>query len=247
MADPASDISQLTDAQLDALIAQKQAEQNPGVISDIAQSTLPALAKTSTAIGTILPTMENMAAKGVNAAGNWAFPAQWKGSYPEQGASWLAKNSEPYAYPAVEDRFEKASGAPYYTAKTLPGKLWESALENAPMGMISPEASVPNVIRFMLSGAASTGAGELAKGTPYELPARIVAGTGAYGLSGALPNAAIAATTPRAAMAQTMERQGVPVSAAQITGSRLLASLEGHPPAGQDATACSIVSQRPKS
>ena len=215
---------------------------------DMAKSTGPALEREAVGVGTALPTMAGMLYRGVNAAGDYAFP-DWKQSGVGQFVQGLQKINEPGTYNDTQQRIEKSVGHPFYSAETTPGKLWEAGVQSLPFA--APEmGAAPSMVRALLaggraglSGAASEGAGEATQGTPYEIPARMAAGALTYGATGAGVPASTVATTPRAAMAQTLEGAGVPVSAADTTGSRLMATLEGRPPAGQ-ADALSSTVQR---
>ncbi len=231
MAQPLVD---LTDEQLDALIAQRQAavQQGPTPAEDIKKATIPALEKGGVALMTLPHTMANMAASGVNSLGeNFA---DWPQSLPGRATQAVQDFTGRNSYPTVINDIEKESG-PFYQAQTPPGKMWEGALSTAPMAALGgPEAIVPNVVRAMLSGGASEAAGQATAGTGYETPARVAAGMGAYAAPGAGWRPAINPNTPRAAMASTLENAGVPVSAADISGSRLTSSLEGRPPSGQE-------------
>lgn len=208
------------------------APNTPSTIQDIGKVTVPALEKGGVALMTLPHTLANMAASGVNALGESQF-ADWPQSMPGRAVKATEEFTGRNAYPTVISDIEKESG-PFYQAKTPGGKVWEGALSTAPMGVLGgPEAIVPNVVRALLSGGASETAGQLMAGSPYEGASRVAAGIGAYGAPGMGWRPAITPNTPRAAMARTLEGAGVPVSAADISGSRLTSTLEGQPPSGQ--------------
>lgn len=206
--------------------------QNVSVASDMAQSTAPSLERAASTVATFPNTAVNLIARGVNAAGNYISP-NWASSYPGKVTSGVEQFSQPGSYSGVQQKVEKSLGHPLYTAQTIPGKIWQGAVGAAPFGAIGEEASIPNVLRALTSGATAEAAGQATAGTPFETPARLAGGMLGYGAPGALERTVIAATSPRAGMAQLLENSGVPVTAADISGSRTAASLEGHPPAGQ--------------
>jgi hypothetical protein len=199
---------------------------------DMAKTAVPALEKGAVGLMTLPHTLANMAATGVNELGNSQF-ADWPQSIPGRATQAVQDFTGRNSYPTVISDIEKESG-PFYKPQTVPGKLEEGALSTAPMALLGgPEALAPNMVRALLSGTASEGAGQLTAGTPYETAVRMAAGAGAYMAPGAAWRPAINPNTPRAAMASTLENAGVPVSKADITGNRLTSTLEGQPPSGQ--------------
>jgi hypothetical protein len=211
-------------------------------LSDAAKATLPALERTGMAVATLPNTAGKLAAQGINAAGDYAFP-DWKSSPPGKVMSAAENYFGNKDYTAAQKKVEDAAG-PLYTAQTPGGKIWEGAVGAAPMGAIGEGAMIPNMVRALASGGASEAAGQATQGTSWELPARLAAGVATYGATGALQPARITANTPRAAAAQTLENAGVPVSGADITGSRLMSTLEGQPPAGQTNAVSNAMKQQ---
>ena len=201
--------------------------------TDMAKTAIPAIEKGAVGLITLPYTLANMAASGVNELGNSQF-ADWPQSIPGKATQAVQDFTGRNSYPTVIGDIEKESG-PFYKPQTVLGKIEEGALSTAPQALLGgPEALAPNMVRALLSGAASEGAGQLTAGTPYEVPARMAAGVGAYAAPGMGWRPPINPNTPRAAMASTLEDAGVPVSKADITGSRWASTLEGRPPAGQE-------------
>lgn len=248
-------LEDLTDEELDARIAQLQAAGGAGpakaeapanktsVLSDVGQSILPAVEKTGMTLATAPNTIGGLVAQGVSAAGDYAFP-DWKSSPPGKVADAAQKYFGTKDYNEGQQRAEAAFPSLGYQPQTLPGKMTGAAIGAAPLGMIGEGAVIPNMVRALASGGASEAAGQATQGTPWETPARMAAGAGTYGLTGAAQPARILANTPRAAAAQTLENAGVPVSGADITGSRLMATLEGQPPAGQTGAVSNAMKQQ---
>jgi hypothetical protein len=135
----------------------------------------------------------------------------------------------------VQKGIEKVTG-PLYQPQTGAEKVVYGAGETAPFGMLGGgpilRNMLPNVARAALSGGASEAAGQATQGTPYETPARMLAGMGAYGLgTAAPPTSQFAANTPVRAAAQSLEQNsGMRLPASAISGSRFQATLEGGSP-----------------
>ena len=216
---------------------------NVSVLADMAKSTAPSLERSASMIATLFPTTTNLIARGVNAAGNYASP-NWSSSFPGRVTSGVEQFTEPGSYSGVQQKVEKSLGHPLYSAQTTPGKIWEGAVGAAPFGALGEEASIPNVLRALTSGATSEAAGQATAGTPFETPARLAGGMLGYSAPGMLERPTIAGTSPQAGWAQTLESNKVPVSAADITGSRVASSLEGKPPAGQPEQLSNAILQK---
>jgi hypothetical protein len=214
----------------------------PSTMADAAKATLPALERTGMALATVPNTAGKLVAQGVNAAGDYAFP-DWKTSPPGKVMSAAENYFGAKDYTAGQKKVEDAVG-PLYSAQTPGGKIWEGAAGALPLGAIGEGAMIPNMVRALASGGASEAAGQATQGTPWETPARMAAGAGTYGVTGAMQPARIIANTPRAAAAQMLENSGVPVSGADITGSRLMSTLEGQPPAGQTGAVSDAMKQQ---
>lgn len=253
MANPLVD---LTDEQLDALIAQKQAaaqndegaqpKASPSVsssLTDAAKSIPTGLEETAMTAATAPNTVGKLVAQGANAAGDYAFP-DWKTSPPGKVMSAAENYFGAKDYTTGQKKVEDAVG-PLYQPQTTTGKIVKSAVSAAPLGALGEGAMIPNMVRALASGGASEAAGQATAGTPWEIPARLVAGAGAYGASGMAQTPRITANTPRAAAAQTLENAGVPVRASDISGSRLTATLEGGgAPGGYDTALSNSMKQQ---
>jgi hypothetical protein len=144
----------------------------------------------------------------------------------------------------VQGAVEGVTG-PLYQPKTGPEKVAYGAGASVPFGMIGEGAMLPNMLRAGLAGGASEAAGQATAGTPYEMPARMAAGAGIYGLSGALQNPKIYPTNAVQAAAQRQEALGLPIRASDISGSRLQRTLEGgSPPPNRDQAVSSVMQQQ---
>jgi hypothetical protein len=197
--------------------------------ADAAKATLPALERTGVALATVPNTVGSLVSQGINAAGDYAFP-DWKSSPPGKVMGAAEKYFGNKDYNVAQKKVEETTG-PLYSAQTPGGKIWEGAVGAAPLGVIGEGAVVPNVVRALMSGAASEGAGQATQGTPWEVPARMAAGAGTYGLTGAAQTPQIIANTPVRAAAQGLENAGVRVPASTLAnrGGRLMATMEGGP------------------
>jgi hypothetical protein len=116
----------------------------------------------------------------------------------------------------------------FYQPKTIPGQYASTIAEFAP-GMVIPGGSLAARAVNTLAGAVgSETAGQLTKGSAFEPAARLVGGV-AGGLAGAkaITPAAPASEARQAAVA-TLERENIPVTAGQRTGSKPLQWLESN-------------------
>jgi len=137
-----------------------------------------------------------------------------------------------YLAPKMQQAVEGVTGK-FYEPQTKAGKFAETAGEFIPGAMALPANGVgsmaSNAVKYgVVPGLASEAAGQALKDTKYEWAGRLA---GAIG-GGLLPGAAKAATSrvisplpmdpARASMVATLEREGVPLTAGQITGSKPL-------------------------
>lgn len=120
-------------------------------------------------------------------------------------------------------------GATEYKAKTTAGKYTGSVAEFVPGAAAFGGASVGNLLRFgALPGVASEAAGQATEGTAYEPYARLVASLLAPGAPALVSKLATPfKTSPeRLAMADTLKKEGVDITAGQKTGSEKLRYME---------------------
>jgi hypothetical protein len=116
----------------------------------------------------------------------------------------------------------------FYQPKTLPGQYASTIAEFAP-GMVIPGGSLAARAANTLTGAVgSETAGQLTKGSAFEPYARFVGGVagGAAGAKAITP--AAPASPARQAAIGVLERENIPVTAGQRTGSKPLQWLESN-------------------
>lgn len=141
-----------------------------------------------------------------------------------------------YLAPKMQQAVEGVTGK-FYEPQTKAGKFAETVGEFVPGAVAIPSnglvSATSNAIKYgVVPGLASEAAGQALKDTKYEWAGRLA---GAIG-GGLLPGAAKAATSrvisplpmdpARASMVATLEREGVPLTAGQITGSKPLQWME---------------------
>ena len=108
----------------------------------------------------------------------------------------------------------------FYEPKTIPGQYASTLAEFAP-GMVVPGGSLAaRAANTVTSALASETAGQLTKGTAAEPYARGIAGVAAAPVAAKAITPAAPASAARQAAVQTLEREGIPVSAGQRTGSK---------------------------
>lgn len=243
MADP---VFQLTDEQLDALIAQKQAAAQgnasasaqggtPSTMEDI-KATAPAAAQRGVlqAVPQVaIPTLADVGAGVVQGGANYVTGDQ--GNPVSRGAYAVHQMLEPYTaggYIAEHPDLQTQ-------AKTPGGKFAQTALEWAPsvlMGAAGSEAPMAAIGKGMIASAGSEAAGQASEGKPWQPLAQI--GGGILGHSAPAmargvvsPGGVGPEDAPRLAAAQTLKDAGFTPMASDTTNSRLMALLEGASPA----------------
>lgn len=235
--------------------AQLEAEQDPflhleqpSVTEDIAKTTGPALLRGGVATVTGVPTLADLAAKGVSAGAPYVLSPE-KAQTVQAGSEWLQKKLEPATYGSVMKDIQEGVPAvgfggtgPLYEAKTFPGKVTQGALEIAPSlytgatGIIPKVATpVSRMVRSLFGGLGSASAGELADkylpewAKPYAQAMGGITGV-ATGTAGARKMITPAPSTlEHAADVNILKQAGVKgLTAAQVTGSPRLAQIEAN-------------------
>jgi hypothetical protein len=201
----------------------------------MAKSILPGVVQGLAAVGTAPASLADLAAKGVSTLAQKTPPLPFVPSGTADAvtntansvSSWLNQppSQTPWYHPSTYNATMGDIVAKHpelgYEAQTFPGKVVENAGRVLPSVAMGGEGALPTLSRTLGSAIGTTTADKLSGGNPW---AMALGGIGGYGLS---PTGAFEATTPRAAMAKTLQEGGVPVSAAEITGSPLRATLEG--------------------
>jgi hypothetical protein len=212
----------------------------PGVAEDVAKSTAIAVPQTAIGLAGLPGTASDLIGRGVNALGNLVTGKT--GSYEEfQKKRAAALGGADIAAPtgqAITGAVEKATG-PFYEPQTTPGKFANVATQ---FGLSGGRAGL---VPRLASGAGFEAAREAAQGTPYEIPAAIggalAVPAGMAGLRRAVtPLPMQAAQVP---YVNTLQAEGVPLSAGAITGSKPLQTLEqalGNVPGAGRAGAASL-------
>jgi hypothetical protein len=235
----AQPIVDLTDEQLDALIAQKQGAakgaEKPSVAEDIKKVAPAAATRGIAQAVTTVPTVADLALRGLVAGSNYlAGPGNRVGGV----ASQLHEGVEPYTYEGVMPSIESHFPSTAYQAQTTPGKYVQSGLEWAPSvagSAAMAEKFLPSMAKGMLASQGSEAAGEGTQGSSLEPYARIAGAVAAHSAPAGVRSAVtpFAALPERNRMADLLASNGVPISAADRSGSRLASTLEGAPPGGQ--------------
>lgn len=114
----------------------------------------------------------------------------------------------------------------FYEPKTVAGQYASTVGEFLPSAAVGPGGLAAKAVNTIVPAVASETAGQLTKGTPYEAPARgvtaIVSGiTGAKILTPTAPP-----TAARRANVEVLEREGIPLTAGERTGSNAIRWLE---------------------
>lgn len=223
---------QLLDAQGNVHVPQA-----PSFTEDVKNTTGPSLYKGLVDIGTSPVSMADLALQGAGAGGGFAaqhipFTSQQtadtmsnKITQATQAGREAIKPYLPSSLLAEEEKYSPWIGA---QAQTEPGRYWQTGMEMAPSIPLTAATMggglLPAAARTAGSAVGSETAGYLTNDNPY---ARMI---GALGGFAGVPTKGLPANTPAGAMAGRVQDAGVPVSAAELSGSRVKASLEGGPP-----------------
>jgi len=128
----------------------------------------------------------------------------------------------------VQKAMEDYTG-PLYQPKTLPGKYASTIAEFAPAALIPGGGGVgARIVNTIASAVASETAGQLTEGTPAEPYARFVAGMAAGPAAAKVITPAAPASAARQAAVAALEREGIPVTAGQRTGSKPIQYMESN-------------------
>jgi hypothetical protein len=174
------------------------------------------------------PTVADVAA-GVTQAG--ADYAAGPGNPVSRGAYAVHQMLEPYTYEGLLAAHPELQTQ----AKTPGGKFAQTLTEWAPSvlsGASFSDAPLAAVGKGMLAATGSEAAGQASQGQPWEPLARVggaIAAHSAPGIARGIvsPGGVGPEEASRIAAANRLTSAGFPVSAAQTTGSRLMATLEG--------------------
>jgi hypothetical protein len=123
-----------------------------------------------------------------------------------------------YGSAATQRAVEKVTG-PFYEAKTLPGQFASTIAEFAP-GALVPGSTAARAANTVIPGVLSETAGQLTKGTAAEPYARAIGGIAGGPAAAKLITPAAPASAAYRAAVGTLDREGIPLTAGQRTGSK---------------------------
>ena len=228
--------------------AGQAAPATPNVATDIAHSVGPALARGAMKAATIPGDVFNLGLWGAQKGTDWLGG---EGNPVSQTIEATRKmRIEPTTYDARMQQLQKDWPGVNTQAQTRPGQYISSGVEAVPQAaaaaLTGGESAVPALAKGFMSGMGSQAGGELADqyfppwAKPYMETAGALAGWGSPATlrRGITPNPADPA---RNALANRLADQGIPVSAADRSGSRFWSTLEGGPPSGQSQAIDSVL------
>lgn len=126
----------------------------------------------------------------------------------------------------VQQAIENYTGK-FYEPKTVPGQYASTIAEFAPAALMPGGGAAARVVNTVVPALASETAGQLTKGTAAEPYARGVAGLLAGPAAGKIITPAAPARPAYAAAVDTLQREGIPLTAGARTGSNTLKWMEG--------------------
>lgn len=217
----------------------------PSVAVDMAKTAPAALLKGTLQAVTTPATMGDLAQRGVLHAANKYFPDSGVTNYLNDQAkpdsiSSKARDVVSYAIPGLQlgtydhakKNVEDKITGPIYDAKTVPGKIEQSALELGPSLATGGEGAIPTMVRALAGGAM----GQLGAAVkpylpswaqPYSEPAATLLGT--MTPRAITPNPMSAEQSNRVA-AVLAKDPNFPMTAGQRTGNATTLSMEGRTP-----------------
>ena len=145
---------------------------------------------------------------------------------------WLGQDIAPrqardpsYGSAAAQRTVEGVTGRPFYQPKTVPGQYASTIAEFAP-GAVIPGSAAARVANTVIPAVTSETAGQITSGTAAEPWARAAGGIvgGVGGAKLITPTAPTSAA--RQAAVNTLQGEGIPLTAGQRTGSRPLQWME---------------------
>jgi hypothetical protein len=199
----------------------------PGVAEDIAKTAPSALAKGAIGVATApidMPKMSEMGVSYLLAKGAEKLGFLPKGKTAED---FVRSAQETFGSPnlastKVQEAIESKTGK-FYEPQTTPGKYVGTTLEMAPAVMTGgPGGLARKGMQAVGAGVGSEAAGQVLEGTGYETAGRVLGGMA----GGMAPSAASRLVTPlpaaptRLPMLATLDKEGVPLTAGQRTGSK---------------------------
>jgi hypothetical protein len=180
-----------------------------GYVEDVIKGTGGGLARGLTGLAGLPGTAQDLVRGGID----YFLPPSQKQLEARQQAPNLLPSQ-----PAVQAAVEKNVTGKFYEPQTLPGQYASTIAEFAP-GALVPGSAAARVANTVIPGAFSETAGQITKGTAAEPWARGIAGVaGGVGAAKAITPAAPASAGRQAAVG-VLEREGIPLSAGERTGS----------------------------
>lgn len=261
------DLDKMTPDQLRQLAQQINTAEHPSYATDIAKGAQAGAETGLMKAVTAVPTMADLALQGTSALSNELFgqkvPPGASGNKPgkiglqteptqfSQGVDKFRQDvTYPYSYEGVRPAFEQQFPSSTYQAKTIPGRIAQTTMDVLPSAVggaiMSPSRVGPALLK---AGTSSLGAGiggGLTKGTPYEPLGEIGGAALGYGAPGLIRKTVtpFPADPYRTAQVERLRNAGLPLDAAQATGSPRLRAWLGPPPAGQDKQISDIMLQQ---
>ena len=147
------------------------------------------------------------------------------------------ERSRPFTSTDIRKPIESVTG-PFYEPHTIPGQYASTAGEFAPSALFGGGGMAARTVNTLAPAFLSETAGQITKGTDEEPWARAIAGIGGGLAVGKAITPAPPAIRARQNAAAVLDREGIPISAGQRTGSKFVQLAEetaGEMPASMGA------------
>ena len=203
----------------EALAEVRRRFEQPSVAEDVAKSGGAGLRSGTEALLGLPGEVNQMTQRGMGAIARKLFGDQALKDLAARMPEGL--KSEGFTTEDVRSGVESFAG-PNYEPKTRAGRYTKSITEQAPLAVIGPGGRLAKIAQALFAGAGGEFAAEQAEGTGYEDLARAAGNT-----VGALAGARVPSPAPsareaaRIAGVETLEREGVPLTAGQRSGSTI--------------------------
>lgn len=200
--------------------AAPQKANTPSAAADVAKGAGAGVAKGIIGMAGLVPDIAGLARTGANKLFDQFMPPRMEGPRPPDLGEYAGSRGIQRGVEAVTGKF--------YEPQTTAGQYARTIGEFMPGAALMPGSAAARIGTSALAGAGSETGGQLAKGSAVEPYARL-AGALAGGM---LPSVASRAVTPlpmpaeRKALVDVLQREGVPLTAGQATGSKPLRWME---------------------
>jgi hypothetical protein len=204
----------------DEFLRSRQREPEVGWGGDIVKGAAGGLGRGVTGLAGLPGDVSNLMARG----GEWIGNKLGLAPLPEDVRA-ANERSRPFTSAEVRAPVEAVTGK-FYEPKTVPGQYFSTAAEFAPGAIFGGGGAAARTLGTIVPAALSESAGQITKGQDIEPYARFAGGV----IGGVTAGKAITPSPPptraRQKAAAVLDREDIPMTAGDITGSKTVQRLE---------------------